>query len=417
MNRKFFAVFSMKKIDLHIRNLLLFLPLWLLCLFMAAPCALAGPDQADNAWQRVSSGAPLGLAYSADGRHYVAYLRPLAFTAKQSAPIDNWVCRIRFTLYDTCPPGPGSFIIAPSSIARPMGVSQGRGDWEGYTPAYYDQGAVTDGQTHILKAGWEWFALIDWRVRWMEEKEPRQAANSTLLSLLPANKEQAESIARSLGLLADTPEWLDFKAVLEELKLDRYRLAPSHPGPGEAFDPGKVTVLLRHDVDKSLYGAQIMAFEEALQSIPATFRVNMGSSIYGLTGAGGIFVHRPGALEDLVTFQQLGHTVSCRSDSRAMRDFYDTSFKDWLHAEQRRIRAAGLQRTALSEEYAAPGLRIVSDTQAGANNRLQYILQSLRESKPGDTLELVLHPHIWTTDTPEFDLSLQSTSLRLALSR
>ena len=366
----------------------------------------------------MSSGAPLGVAYSANGRHYVAYLRPLTFAAGTDNAIANWVCRIRFSLYDSCPPGPRAFIIAPSPVARPMGVSQGRGDWDGYTPALHDQGAITDGQAHVLKAGWEWFALIDWRVRWMHDKEARQEVNSTLLSLLPANKEQAESIGRTLGLRADTPEWMDFKVILDELKQNRYRLENKMPRPGQPWEPGKVTVFLRHDVDTSLYGAQIMAFEEALQSIPANFHINMGSCIYGLAGANGHFMHRPGALEDFLTFQQLGHTVSCTPDGQTIRTLGKISYSDWMHAEQRRIRDAGLENAVWPpDECEAAWLRTISDTQAQPGERLQYLLHSLRESKPGEVLELVLHPHLWTTDTPEFDLSLQSTALKLALGR
>ena len=323
-------------------------------------------SQFTGLWKRQSSGAPLGLAYSSDGRNYVAFLRPLTCITGPETTIENWVCRIRFSLYDTCPPGPRAFIIAPSSIARPMGVSQGRGDWEGYKPACYDQGAITDGQAHILKAGWEWFALIDWRVRWMKNKEPRQAANSSLLSLLPADKEQAESIARTMGLRGDTPEWLDFQTVLKELKNQRYRLVTGKTAARQPADPEKVTVMLRHDVDVSLYGAQIMAFEEALHAIPAVFCINLGSSIYGLTGNNGVYIHRPGALEDLLTLQQLGHIISSRTDSLVMQGIYATPLSNWRNAEHQRMLAAGVQDIALplSNSVTHP-LRTIADTQAG----------------------------------------------------
>ncbi len=375
-------------------------------------------SQFTGLWKRQSSGAPLGLAYSSDGRNYVAFLRPLTCITGPETTIENWVCRIRFSLYDTCPPGPRAFIIAPSSIARPMGVSQGRGDWEGYKPACYDQGAITDGQAHILKAGWEWFALIDWRVRWMKNKEPRQAANSSLLSLLPADKEQAESIARTMGLRGDTPEWLDFQTVLKELKNQRYRLVTGKTAARQPADPEKVTVMLRHDVDVSLYGAQIMAFEEALHAIPAVFCINLGSSIYGLTGNNGVYIHRPGALEDLLTLQQLGHIISSRTDSLVMQGIYATPLSNWRNAEHQRMLAAGVQDIALplSNSVTHP-LRTIADTQAGQGQRLDFLLRSLRESKPGDVLEIILHPRLWTTNTPEFDLSMQNTALRLALSR
>lgn len=379
--------------------------------------AETGPYQTSGHWQRMSSGAPLGIAYSADGRNYTAYLRPLTLDSQLTTPASNWVCRIRFSLCPTCPAGPKAFIIAPASMARPLGVSQGRGDWAGYTPALYDQGAITDGQAHILKAGWAWFALIDWRVRWMTNEAPLQGTGSSLFSLLPADKEQAESIARSMGLRGDTPEWLDFKRILEELKQDRYCLATTAPSTGPFPARNKVTVLLRHDVDMALFGAQIMAYEEALQTIPAAFRINMGSSIYALTGADGTYVHRPGAIEDLLTIQKLGHTVSCGADMKKMRQF-NTRFADWLLGEQQRVRVAGLQDDSLSpENHRGTRLRTVSDTQAGPNERLPFVLQALRESQPGDTLELVLHPRLWTTNTPEFDLSLQNTALRLALGR
>ncbi len=408
----------MQNINTYKRVALTFLVgLLLVCNPVAISFGADNTDRPGGLWQRQSSGTPLGLAYSSDGRNYVAFLRPLTCIAGPDTASDNWICRIRFSLYDTSPPGPKAFIVVPSSIARPMGVSQGRGDWEGYEPAYYDQGAITDGQAHILRAGWEWFALIDWRVRWMEANEPCQIADSSLFSLLPADKEQAESIARTMGLRGDTPEWQNFQALMEELQQERYRLATRDSLGMQPFAPDKVTVLLRHDVDFSLYGAQIMAFEEALHSIPAVFCINLVSSIYALAGTNGIYIHRPGALEDLLTLQQLGHGISCRVAPRSL-DAYAAPVSDWLHEEHRRMHAAGFQDMAQSWNVcAASAFHTVSDTQAEQGQRLNYLLRSLRESKPGEIIELVLHPRLWTTDTPEFDLSLQNTALRLALTR
>ncbi len=308
----------------------------------------ASRDQA--AWLPDQAGQPLGVAFSADGIHYAAFLRRARCQTPSGRLLPHFECRLTFTRND---PGPPAYVLWPETsgscdAAEPL--LSGLGDWEGYVFAYYDKGALCAGAVRIASCRADRVrADIDWSVSYATADGIRTECAGSALRLEPATQAKGQAVLAGLGLRVDTQRWQALGLFLDELRSPRYRLALYREAPTLAPDPERVTVFVRHDMDRTMYGAHAIARAEREHGVRSTWFINMASSIYALTAPEGRYVRRTGAVADLLAIQAHGQEIGYHTDILMMALFFDTPFKAWLDVELGRLRRAGIRLDSQAE--------------------------------------------------------------------
>lgn len=306
----------------------------------------------------------LGYAFTENGYDYVAYLRWLWVRFPEAGQRRIGECRLRFSLDERGPDrlrirghvNVGGSVTNARSIpalseteSSPDRSIVGIGDFDGSTPAYYDEGAFYTGLVRVHgnhESGMT--GRISLECRYVEDATIATDTVHVAVALDDPGDDVLD--LRATGAHPDYGDaWTDYVALLEELAKPRYRVHPLRDVPAAEVDPEHVTVFVRHDTDLTMYGALQMARAEADRGLRTTYFVNMMSSIYGLVTERGDYTRNPAALENLLEFQRMGHEVGLHTDSVIARTHYAVPVRGWLRHELARLRAHGIEIVSESE--------------------------------------------------------------------
>lgn len=330
-----------------------------LCVLVAGSTSLlqarqAAPEAA-NGWRHKLGAGLSGVARSSDRVRYLAWLRHLSVALDSGKQLGNFECRVRFTLDGS---SQETFLVRFPTDLEAQALQKelesrspvGLGDFQGYVFNYYDKGATVsasgpvyslDKNVFVLRAAGEVVRVVDGVLQ--------HVATTAMMLFEPADRGAAAAALQKLGYTSQTTRWNEMGAIYDELRLPRYRLALFREAPALAVAPDRVTVFLRHDIDRTLYGALAMGREERRRGLCSSYFVNMASSLYGLVGPGGQYMVRDGAVEDLLELQAMGHEIGYHTDILMMALFYDTPFRPWLDRELGRLRRAGVRLVSQAE--------------------------------------------------------------------
>ena len=226
------------------------------------------------------------------------------------------------------------------------------GEWDAYvdnSPAYYDTGGFFHGDVRIIEKRSRIFASVNGDLRYVNNSRiPHENRDGALL-LIPSDKNSGLKVIQELGYKLNTIRWDAFNRLLDELAKPRYRVLTLRNVPTLTPDPNRVTVFIRHDVDRSLFGAHAMAWQEHLRELPATYFINLAAALYGLTAEKAQYCRRPGAVEDIIHLQSLGHEIGYHTDILIMALMYDIPMRPWLDQEIGHLKEAGVRITSQAE--------------------------------------------------------------------
>lgn len=134
--------------------------------------------------------------------------------------------------------------------------------------------------------------------------------------------------------------WSDFIALLDELKnSDRYIVCPGKDFI-KTFDPDKVVVYMRHDIDVDPATALRMAEEEHKRGLKSTYYILPTAPYYGRQGKTG--VQRYADMDRLYRkIQSYGHDIGVHNDLLAMMILWDIDPLEFQKQELAYYREAG----------------------------------------------------------------------------
>jgi hypothetical protein len=286
--------------------------------------------------------------------------------------ISEW--RIRFSLEQ---PGPIAFAIRAFGYAAPAAVSReslraaalrckllpvaqaapapprprgpdehpaGVGDIDGCSAAYNDLGCFINGDLQLYSAGAHRLHAHAW-LTWTGIKGDDLGTDEGQYRLLL--EELSDGTPLRMFSKGDRGKgkksaWEKYLALVAELARPRYRTLTLGEASNVQEDPGRVTVLLRRDMDLSMYGALQMAEYEHQSGQRVSYLLNMASSIYGVQARNGRYKVNPMALENLHHLRLLGHEIGYQNDGLVQYVEFNTPIRSWMAHEIGRLRRAGL---------------------------------------------------------------------------
>lgn len=237
--------------------------------------------------------------------------------------------------------------------------------------------------------------------------------------------------------------WKDYLALMDELSdRDRYIACPGRDFI-KTFDPSKVVVYMRHDVDIDPETALRMAEEENKRGLRSTYYILPTAHYYGEQTPTG--VRRYASMDELYRrIQALGHDIGVHNDLLSMQILWDIDPVEFQKQELEYYRKAGfpvvgtvshgsrvvgsrkLNNVFVFSEFgkrgvydhegrAVPygehsykdygfiyeGYKIGHNKRTGDISKLKTgmdVVEKVKSFKPGDRVSLLIHPIHW--DTP-----------------
>lgn len=341
----------------------------------------------------VAGRAIVGLAFPAGQGRYRASVQDMAVgtAGKERLTLDEVDL-----LFDAGPLTPAAFALVcdgdtPSTCSGRDVQGDGQGsrigsaDITGVIARYYQAGAFGSGMLAVRSAGTGLSLSGAFELTRGSDRAVTTVSMALSLQALPLSDGQVASLRAARRRQCDR---LDPRPILDELGRDRYATTTFARIATAGADPDRISVLLRHDVDRSIDAMSDLAALQNDRGIPATYFINLAAGFAGTMSGNGHYVANDGLVPHLLRLQGAGHEVGYHTDAIFMDLFHDVKIDVWLKAELDRLRRAGL--TIVTEASNGSPYRRVIDTHnrfAYADfrqgGRLQDIVRATHRRQPG----------------------------------
>jgi hypothetical protein len=338
----------------------------------------------------------IGTACSSNGLDYVAYFRHLrlpfpGFGALNYAGARLWVPhegRLRFSLETKGPPmfalfangarapmlraleaGPSLAWRSAAAKSRREGsalVGVGRLDY--CQALYYEESMFADGALRLTSIGDESLVAEGRIVAWTGQSEGDPLTSSVQLEFLlePLTPLDELPVFQTGGDKSRYGNrYRAYERLLQQLTASNVMtvtLSQLSEGGEKLRQSARAAnrrlIMMRHDVDLTLFGALELAELEHAHGVRGTYYINPSSGLYAVVGPQGRYLPNPSALADLLRIQDLGHEVAFHNDTLMLALHFGVPFRGWLEMALARLRSAGLRIRSESENGSHLGSRI-----------------------------------------------------------